>query len=351
MESAAAILTGHDRPVEIRNVQIPELKPGQVLVQVKAAGICHTQLGEVRGRRGADPYIPHALGHEGAGIVLAIGADVKKVVVGDHVVLTWIKGQGCEVPQTVYADCATHNHINAGAITCFQNITVASENRVVKIDSKMPFDIAALLGCAVPTGAGLVRHDAKLQAGQSIAIIGVGGIGLSALIAAKAEGAGTIVAVDVQDDKLALACKLGATHTFNAKAEDPVAGVMALTNNTGVDIALECSGNKSGTENAFAMIRFGGGHCVLAGNLPYGQKMEIVPKDLIRGKQLTGSWGGSSRPDEDVPYYAEQYLAGKLPLDDLISHRIKLADINDAFDLIDRGEAARIIIEFPDAIA
>src|SRR3990167_821080 len=215
MKTQAAILVKTGHSLEIDEIEIPSLKPGQVLVKVAFSGVCQSQLLEVRGKRGEDKFLPHTLGHEGAGVVLEIGQNVKKVKPGDHVVLSWIKGRGIEVASTVYTG---HNgKINSGAISTFMETTITCENRVTPIPSSMPLREAALLGCAVPTGAGLVMNTAQLRPGSNIAVFGVGGIGLSAIMTAELMNAATIIAVDIHDHKLEQAKQFGATHTINAK--------------------------------------------------------------------------------------------------------------------------------------
>jgi S-(hydroxymethyl)glutathione dehydrogenase/alcohol dehydrogenase len=210
METKAAVLFKINQPLRIIDLEIPNIKPGQVLVDIKYSGICHSQLNEIKGLKGEDKYLPHTLGHEGSGIVLEVGQNVKKVKPGDHVVLTWINGGGADVPSTIYN--SSEGSINSGPISTFMEKTVISENRLVPIPKEMPLKVAALLGCAMPTGAGIVSNNAKLNAGDSIAVFGVGGIGLSAILAASAIGAEKIIAVDIEEEKLELSKEIGATH-------------------------------------------------------------------------------------------------------------------------------------------
>ena len=177
----AAILTETGKPLSILPLEIPDLAPGQVLVDVAFSGLCHTQLLEIRGKRGPDRFLPHTLGHEGSGVVAAIGAGVAKIAPGDRVVLSWLKGEGADVPATVYQ--SGEMKINSGAISTFMRRTVTCENRVTSIPDALPLREAALLGCAIPTGAGVVRNTAGVGAGESVAIFGIGGIGQSAVLA------------------------------------------------------------------------------------------------------------------------------------------------------------------------
>jgi S-(hydroxymethyl)glutathione dehydrogenase/alcohol dehydrogenase len=343
MITEAAILTTLRAPLLVAPITIPALKTGQVLVDVAYSGICHTQLSEVRGKRGEDKFLPHTLGHEGSGIVRALGDGVSKVSVGDHVVLTWIKGIGADVGSTHYT--GSIGAINSGAISTLMRTTVISENRVVKVAPELPLREAALLGCAVPTGAGIIFNTAKITQGSSVAIFGAGGIGLAAILAAKAAGASMIIAIDIFDHKLQQAKALGATHLCNAKTTPPLQAILQHTSNRGVDFSVECAGHPETMENAFRAVADKGGLCILAGNVAFGETISINPFDLIRGKKIMGTWGGETDPDRDIPQYAERYLNKNWDISQLVSHEFSLAQVNDAFDALERGEVARAIIK------
>lgn len=334
----------HKQLLRIENLAMPDPQEGQVVVKMFASGICHSQLNEIKGKKGPDKFLPHTLGHEGAGVVEAIGAGVNKVKPGDHVVLSWIKGSGFNAPAPVYY--AGQQKINSGQLSTFNEYTVTAENRVTPIDKKMPLELAALLGCAVSTGMGSVNNIAKIKKGDSIVVFGVGGIGLSAIHAASIGEAAIIIAVDVNDKKLEQARVLGATHLINARNSDVTAEVMKITNDIGADFALESAGLVGTMEQAFDCVRANGGLAVIAGNLPAGQKISIDPFQLICGKNITGSWGGGTDPDRDIPRYVDLYLSGKLKLDKMLTHRFRLEEINDAFSFLEKGEIGRAIIEF-----
>lgn len=342
-QTEAAVLFELAQPLRLITLSIPDLKPGQVLVDVAYSGVCRSQLLEVRGKRGEDRFLPHTLGHEGSGTVLEVGAGVTKVKPGDYVVLSWIKGTGADVPSTVYQ--SSEGPINSGAISTFMRQTVTCENRVTPIPDAMPLREAALLGCAIPTGAGIVLNTARVQPGSSVAVFGVGGIGLSAVLAADLMNATTIIAVDVFDHKLEQARQVGATHLINAHQQDPLATILEITGGRGVDYAIEAAGRRETMEMAFQSVRDNGGLCVLAGNLPYGQSISLDPFDLIKGKRIIGTWGGESQPDRDIPLYVDLYLAEKLKLDSLITHEYRLEDINHAFDDLEQGKVGRALIE------
>ncbi len=338
----AAVLVELNQPLRIKTLSLPQLKPGQILVDVAYSGICQSQLLEIRGKRGNDPYLPHTLGHEGSGTVLEVGPGVVKIRPGDRVVLSWIKGSGADVPSTVYP--STEGHVNSGAISTFMRRTITCENRVVPISDTMPLREAALLGCAFPTGAGIVFNTIGAKPGSSIAVFGMGGIGLSVVMGAQLCKAKIIIAVDVLDHKLEQSRRLGATHTVNALKCDPLKTIHEITGGVGVDYAVEAAGRKETMEIAFRAVRENGGLCVLAGNLPYGERFSIDPFDLIKGKRIVGTWGGETRPDRDIPRYAELFMTGKLNLSPLITHEYPLEKINEAFEHLEHGVVGRALI-------
>lgn len=342
----AAVLVGLNEPLALVNdVVCPEPGPGQVLVKLAYSGVCHSQLMEARGRRGADAYLPHFLGHEGSGKVLAVGAGVTKVAPGQLVVLGWIKGRGLDGGGARYQCACLGGTVNAGGVTTFNEYAVVAENRLVPLPDGVPLDLAVLFGCAIPTGAGIVTNDIKPVPGSTVAVFGLGGIGLSALMALKLFDCATVIAVDVAEDKLALAREFGATHTLDASAVDPVESIRALTGGKGVDYAVEASGQASVIEQAFASVRRGGGQCVFASHPEAGTRISIDPYELICGKQIRGSWGGNSDPDRDIPAFAALYRAGKLPLERLITKRYPLAAINEALDDLEQRRVGRPLIE------
>lgn len=342
----AAILSKLNQPLEvIFKVKLTSPGPGQVLIKLAYSGVCHSQLMEVRGRRGHDAYLPHMLGHEGSGKVIEVGDGVTKVSPGDLVVLGWIKSSGLDGGGVEYeCECLPHL-INAGGVTTFNEYALVSENRIVPLPSGIPLDIAVLFGCAVPTGAGIITNDLQPAPGSTLAVFGLGGIGLSALMATMLYQCEKVIAVDVSQEKLALAKSFGATHVINACVSDPVDEIRMITNGIGVDYAVEASGQAFVIEQAFASVRRGGGVCVFASHPAQGSSISIDPYELICGKQIRGSWGGSSNPDRDVPKFAQLYLEGKLPLAKLITKRYPLDDINEALDDLENQRVGRPLIE------
>jgi len=284
MKTNAAVLFDTCRPLALTSLSIPPLKPGQVLVDLAYSGVCRSQLLEVQGKRGPDHFLPHTLGHEGSGTVQNIGPGVTKVKPGDHVVVSWLKSTGVDVSSTVYD--SDKGPINSGAVSTFMHRTVTCENRITPIPPTMPLREAALLGCAIPTGAGMVLNTAGVRPGTTVAVFGVGGIGLSAVLGAQLANATTIIAVDIYDRKLEQARKIGATHLINARQQDPVEAVLEISGGLGVDYAIEASGNAALMEKAFGSVRVNGGLCVLAGNLPHGDRICLNPQDLILGRRI-----------------------------------------------------------------
>lgn len=357
MKIKAAVLYELNKPLVIEELETQALGQGQVLVKVLYSGVCQTQLNEVKGLKGPDKYLPHTLGHEASGIVEEAGPGVTRVRPGDYVVLSWIKGPGLEASSSQYKSCSDRivqsaaadlylhgrQKINSGAITTFSTFSVVSENRITKIPGNVPPDVAALLGCAVPTGAGMVKNTLKAVPGSSIAVFGLGSVGLSAVMFASMAGCAKIIAVDILDSKLELAKKVGATHVINSLNDNPLEKVRAITG-SGADYAVESSGVREVMELAFEAVRLGG-TAVLAGNIRSGEKIAIDPYALVSGKKIVGTWGGETRTDVDIPFYAGLYLQGRLRVDMLITHRYGLEDINAAFAEIRTGAVGKALIK------
>jgi S-(hydroxymethyl)glutathione dehydrogenase / alcohol dehydrogenase len=304
---------------------------------------------EVRGKRGPDPYLPHLLGHEGSGVVIEIGSGVSKVRPGDRVVLTWIKGKGADVSSSSY-QCGAEK-INAGGVTTFNECAVVSENRCVALPAGVPMDIAVLFGCAVPTGAGIVTNTIRPVVNSTLAFFGLGGIGMSALMACRLYRCAKVIAVDVSEAKLRLASEFGATHLLNSSDADPVQAIRAITGGVGVDYAIESAGLTMTIEQAFAAIRRGGGLCVFASHPEAGAQISLDPYELICGKHIIGTWGGASDPDRDIPKFAKLYTSGELPLERLLSRRYSLDEINDALNDLEHRRVTRPLIEIDSSLA
>jgi len=342
MKTKAAILVRHNEPLQIEDdIEIPILEHGQVLVKIYYTGICHSQLMEINGQRGEDPWLPHMLGHEATAEVVNIGSGISTVEIGDKVILSWIKGSGLDAPGTQY----THGDriINAGAVTTFSEYAIVSENRCTRMPPELPMDIACLLGCAVMTGFGAVSNTLRPVPEENIAIFGLGGIGLSALLAANYHKLNPIIAIDVNEEKLELAKSLGATHTINSNKLDPISTIKDISNG-GVDYALDASGLVQVIEQAFESVRRGTGFCLFASHPAYGKKIKLDPFELICGKRIQGTWGGECNPDHDIPHIAKLYQDGQINLDCFISEYYSLDTINEAiFALQDKKENRAIV--------
>lgn len=346
LEMRAAVLSRLGAPLDVvSGIRLTAPGRGQVLVKLAYSGVCHSQLMEARGQRGADPYLPHLLGHEGTGKVVEVGEGVTKVKADDLVILGWIKGAGLDGGGARYqCDCMTQP-INGGGVTTFNEYALVSENRIVPLPDGVPLDIGVLFGCALPTGAGILTNDLRPPPGSSVAIFGLGGIGLSALMATLLFDCSLVIAVDVSAEKLDLARAFGATHVIDASLTDPVAMIRTLTDGRGADFAVEASGQARVIEQAFESVRRGGGTCVFASHPGQGERISIDPYELICGKQIRGSWGGGSHPDRDTPIFAALYRDGRLPLERLLSKRYPLGSINEALSDLEAKRVARPLIE------
>ena len=281
MKCKAAILVELKKPLEIADVEIPALAAGQVLVRVRSSGICGAQLGEIDGVKGPDPYLPHLLGHEAGGVVEDTGPGVTHTVMGDHVVLHWKPGLGLEATPANYR--WNGRTVNAGRVTTFQELTVVSENRLTVIPKNVPLETAALYGCCVTTGFGVVEKDAKVKAGESVLILGAGGVGLAEVIAAKLAGAARIIVADVYDSKLKLAVEFGATDTVDSGKADLSKAVRNILGGQGVDAVLENTGNIKVIEAGYELCG-PKGRMILVGVPPAGKKSPSIRYRFISGR-------------------------------------------------------------------
>ena len=342
MKTTAAILVETGRPLEVADIEIPPLKPGQVLVRLAYSGVCHTQLLECRGFRGEDRFLPHCLGHEGSGTIVDVGLDTTKCRVDDRVILSWIKGSGGDVPGSTYK--WNGRTVNAGGLTTFMTHAVVSENRTTKLDDDVDFPVAALIGCACATGAGSVWNSAAVQKGETLAVFGTGGVGLCAVAAGVLAEAKAVIAIDVNPTRLKLATQLGATHTIDASQGDVVAKIRELFPG-GLDHAVEASGRPAVMRQALACVRARGGQATVIGNAHFGEMLEINPGELNQGKRLVGTWGGDCDPDRDFEKISRLVASGRLPLDHLLGKRYSLDEVNDALSDLESGSVARPLLD------
>jgi S-(hydroxymethyl)glutathione dehydrogenase/alcohol dehydrogenase len=337
MKGLAAILVRQKAPLVLEEIEVPRPALGQVLVRVLTSGICGSQLGEIDGVKGPDRFLPHLLGHEGAGVVLECGAGVRNVKPGDRVVLHWRKGAGLESTTPVYH--SKIGEVRAGWVTTFNEIAVVSENRLTALSQDFDCETAALLGCAVTTAFGVVNNDAQLKIGQSIAVFGAGGIGLNIVQGAAMVSAHPIIAVDLYDNRLALARQLGATHLVSSRRADAEAEIRKIAGPAGVDVAVDNTGNVKVIEAAYRLTG-ARGRTVLVGVPPKESTAAIYTLPLHFEKTLTGSHGGQCRPEVDIPNYVRLAAAGKLDLQPCVGQCYGLADINQAIEDMRSGALA-----------
>lgn len=355
------------RPLSIEEVEVMPPGPGEVLVEIVGAGLCHSDLSTING---AIPrYLPIILGHEASGIVRETGAGVKDLQPDDHVVFSFVPNCGhclyCSIGRPALCEPGrkandrgsllsgnTYFRNREGkpimhylGVSAFSQYTVASQESLIKIDKTVPLDKAALFGCALLTGVGAVVNTAKVQPGEPVAIFGLGGVGLSAIMGAKLAGADPIIAVDILPTKFEFAKSLGASHTIAANEQEPIAAISDLTGG-GVEVAFEAVGNVQVLSQAFKATRRGG-KTVSIGLPNISHEVSLQAAALVAlEKTVQGSFMGSSIPRRDIPRLIHLYMAGKLPLDMLLSPSVTLDEINTGFDRLAQGQAIRQLVRF-----
>lgn len=334
----AAVLVELKAPLQLLDITMPDaLAVGQVLVKIHFSGICGSQIGEIDGAKGEDKYLPHLLGHEASGTVCAIGGGVKHVKVGERVVLHWRKGLGIEADTPHYT--CDGKKINAGAVTTFSEYAIVSENRATPIPADSDLEVAALFGCAVTTGFGVVENNAKLRIGESVVVFGAGGIGLNIVQAAALVSAYPIIAVDVHDSKLELARQMGATHLINSRDTDARQAIIELVGAGNLDAFIDNTGQPAIIEMGYELTK-PQGRVTLVGVPRKGNTINIYSLPLHFGKGLAGSHGGEAIPQTDIPRYHQLYRAGRIQLKNLITNTFPLEQINAALDGVRSGAIA-----------
>jgi S-(hydroxymethyl)glutathione dehydrogenase/alcohol dehydrogenase len=361
VEFDAAVLPAVGRRLEVRRLSIGALAPDDVLVRIQASGLCHTDLEVIEGSL-AYP-MPIVLGHEGAGVVEAVGSAVTEVAAGDHVVCSWNPHCGhcfyCERDQPILCEPFTRhqpqgrlldggqrlscagtavNHFSV--VSSHAQYAVVPQSGAIKVPREIPFDRACLIGCGVMTGVGAVTRIAPVQAGAVVAVIGCGAVGLNAIQGARLAGAGTIVAIDRAQGRRELAKVFGATH---GAGEDALDAVKQASGGRGADYVFEAAGNAQGFRLGAEIVR-PGGHLVFLGKVAVGDDVSFRWGSLMGEKKIVRSSYGGARPRRDFPWLARCYLEGKLKLDELITARLPLARINDGFDAMRRGEGIRTVV-------
>lgn len=369
IKSRAAIAWGPNQPLSIEEVDVMLPKAGEVLVKIIATGVCHTDAFTLSGE---DPegIFPTILGHEGGGIVEQVGEGVTSVKVGDHVIPLYTPECGeckfclsgktnlCQkIRETqgkgLMPDGTTRFYKNGAPIyhymgcSTFSEYTVLPDISLAKVNKDAPLEEVCLLGCGVTTGMGAVMNTAKVQAGDTVAIFGLGGIGLSAVIGAAMAKASRIIAIDINESKFDLAKQLGATDCINPKHFDkPIQDVIVGLTDGGVDFSFECIGNVDVMRSALECCHKGWGESVIIGVAGAGQEISTRPFQLVTGRVWRGTAFGGVKGRTELPDYVERYLAGEFKLSDFITHTMGLDGINDAFDLMHKGESIRSVVHF-----
>ena len=352
------------RPLNIEEVDLAPPGEREVLVQIKAAGLCHSDLSSINGDR--PRQTPMVLGHEAAGVVAEVGKGITDLKVDDHVVMIFVPNCGECMPckEGFPARCEPGQQANGAGtllggamrlsqngqpvyhhvgVSAFAEYAVVNRGSVVKVDTTLPFDEAAMFGCAVLTGVGAALNTAKVFAGATVAVVGLGGVGLNALLGAAAAGASQLIAIDLHDDKLALAKQLGATAVVNAKDADLVQKVKDMTNG-GVDFGFEMAGSVQAMETAYRVTRRGG--TTVTAGLPHPNARWALQHVNLTAEERTikGSYLGSCVPPRDLPRYVEMYRRGHLPVNKLMSAHLALDQINQGFDALASGHTVRQMI-------
>jgi S-(hydroxymethyl)glutathione dehydrogenase/alcohol dehydrogenase len=369
IESRAAVAHAAGKPLSIETVKVDGPRAGEVLVKIHATGVCHTDAYTLSG---ADPegLFPSILGHEGGGEVVEVGEGVTSVAVGDHVIPLYTpecrqckfcksgKTNLCQAirstqGQGLMPDGSSRFSLGGDPLfhymgtSTFSEYTVVPEIALAKIHKDAPLDKACLLGCGVTTGIGAVRNTAKVEAGATVAVFGLGGIGLSVVIGAKMAGASRIIAVDLNAGKWDMAKKFGATDFVNPKDYDqPIQDVIVDMTDGGVDYSFECIGNVNVMRSALECCHKGWGESVIIGVAGAGEEISTRPFQLVTGRVWRGTAFGGVRGRSELPAMVEDYMAGTIPLDDFVTHTMPLEDINTAFDLMHEGKSIRSVIVF-----
>jgi len=369
MKSRAAVATQAGHPLEITEIDVQGPREGEVLVRMVATGVCHTDAFTLSGE---DPegLFPAVLGHEGGGVVEEIGAGVTSVKPGDHVIPLYTpecgkcnfclsgktnlcqairvtQGQGLMPDGTSRFSLGGQPLYHYMGTSTFSEFSVMPEISVAKISRQAPLDKVCLLGCGITTGIGAVLNTAKVEAGASVAVFGLGGIGLSVVQGAVMAGASRIFAIDLNEDKFEMARMLGATDFVNpSHYDDPIQDVIVEMTGGGVDYSFECIGNTNVMRSALECCHKGWGESVIIGVAGAGQEISTRPFQLVTGRVWRGTAFGGVRGRSELPGYVDNYMAGKINIDDMVTHTMGLEDINRAFDLMHDGESIRSVVIF-----
>ncbi|MCC6232610.1 MAG: zinc-binding dehydrogenase [Verrucomicrobiales bacterium] len=344
MKTRAAILVEQRQPLVLDEVEVPALGFGQVLVRILATRICGSQIGEIDGVKGPDKWLPHLLGHEACATVVEVGPEVRHVKVGDRVVCHWRPGRGIDARPAVYA--WRGRPVNAGCITTFQEYAVLSENRVTAVPADTDPEVCCLLADTLTTGFGVINNDAGVRLGESVVVIGCGGIGLGTVLGASLAGAHPVIAVDLHDHKLEKARAFGATHGINSTREDFAEAVRRVLGGGSPDVVVDGSGQPKVIEKAYGLVA-PKGRLVGVGVMYHENRVSLHTLPLHMGKRLTGSEGGASRPAEDIPRYLRMMRDGRFDPRGMVSHRLGLDAIEEGIARMRSGEVIHCVLHFP----
>ncbi|MFN8446704.1 MAG: Zn-dependent alcohol dehydrogenase [Caldilineaceae bacterium] len=357
----AAVCYEFGKPLVVEEVQLDAPQAGEVKAKIAACAICHSDVHWIRGEWGME--VPCVAGHEAAGVITEVGPGVTRVKVGDPVVITLIRSCGhcfyCTIgrPYNCEGDFALNSEtrlhtldgkpiVQAVRVGSFAEYVVVDQSQVVKVPDSLPLDQASLLACGVITGLGAVVNTAEVETGSSVVVIGTGGVGLNSIQGAVLSGASKIIAIDLLDQKLEAAKRFGATHIINGRNEDVLAKVLSLTENRGVDYAFVTVGSSRAIVQASNLVRKGGTTVIVGMPSNADANVPLNSHTLTTGRNVMGSNMGSTRPSVDIPHLVELYQQGRLKLDELITKRYTLDQINEAIESMERGEALRNVIVF-----
>ncbi|AWP24017.1 S-(hydroxymethyl)glutathione dehydrogenase/class III alcohol dehydrogenase [Acidiferrobacter sp. SPIII_3] len=369
MDVRAAVAYAADRPLVVETVQLDGPRAGEVLVEIKATGVCHTDAFTLSG---SDPegLFPTILGHEGAGVVVEVGPGVRSLRPGDHVIPLYTpecreceyclsgktnlcqairatQGRGVMPDGTSRFSIGGRSLYHYMGTSTFANYTVLPEIALAKIREDAPFDKVCYIGCGVTTGIGAVIYTAKVRPGDNVVVFGLGGIGLNVIQGARMAGADRIVGVDINPDKRAIAERFGMTHFVNPReVEGDLVPYLVSVTKGGADFSFECIGNVTTMRQALECCHKGWGTSIIIGVAASGEEIKTRPFQLVTGRNWRGSAFGGARGRTDVPKIVDWYMEGKINIDDLITHTLPLAEINTAFDLMDRGESIRTVLMY-----
>lgn len=342
MKTQAAVLTQIGRPLELLELDVPNPSTGQALVEVRYSGVCGTQLGEAKGTRGPDPWIPHCLGHEGTGVVLEVGPGVTRVAAGDEVVLSWIQGPGMATGGATYGSAL--GLVNSGPVATLMRHAVIGETRLTRLPRGLSLRDAVALGCPAPTGLGAVRKVLGCAKGQSLVVFGAGGVGLFAILAGDTREAYPIACIDPKSSRRQLALEWGASHALDPMHVDFGAQLQELVGG-GADAIVVATGHPEALMQSLDILKPKGGQVVLVGNAPHGSEVRIDLALFNQGKSVRGTWGGDANPAEDFPWMAQILADSATRVSRLYSDSFSLENVNEAFETMSSGNVGRALID------